>query len=666
MLLPACRRGLRWGVRRRASAASACASAPAVRGCGKRAGSGGTGRRQGAGGGACFLARGRLPLPPRPRGAHRAARAARAAEEAVGGELGSEEAAGVDVVHTPGCKCSSEEAVMAAGTEAVAGTGEQAVRDIKEAPSSDKAVVDAEEALERLRDARYAALLASGEWTAADVERARAREATEEELEVCDALAATKAWRFDATVSRTRVALCRAAALEALQRRSEAVACLKAFLAADGSAAAAASIGGEPAGGRMAVALSLAKLCFKAGDKREALVMLESVIASFVGSDKGDGSGKSECCAEDGEEAYHLAGWVSVHADDHSGAYEVWLRGAAACGAACAPLQRQAAKRVCWDTPLREDAAAAAAYVGGAPAEVAVDALEAFAVPPSRRRSTPALALFDDGTQRRRLVWRCTRPLLSAQECAHVCAAVEAHVRDELGGTWGTVRRASVRTTDCAVEDVRCLRPWLRELMRTRICPMLAAAFPRLADGSTLGERGERVRIHDAFIVRYACDDGSLSLPEHSDTSLLSVTLALNSACADFEGGGTWFEALGEAGSNEGRVVDAAVGHAVAFAGPLRHAGFPVTRGTRIILVLFLYAEGFSYGDLLADYQMSHGYNAARSLARAPDAAECAGGGEDCQKTRPSGDAEGGFVVYRQTTALVEMLNRRAVSVLDD
>ena len=43
--------------------------------------------------------------------------------------------------------------------------------------------------------------------------------------------------------------------------------------------------------------------------------------------------------------------------------------------------------------------------------------------------------------------------------------------------------------------------------------------------------------------------------------------------------------------------------------------------------------------------------------------------GEVCPKSgsgvRPSGDAEGGYVIYQQTTALVTMLNREVVSVLD-
>ena len=49
------------------------------------------------------------------------------------------------------------------------------------------------------------------------------------------------------------------------------------------------------------------------------------------------------------------------------------------------------------------------------------------------------------------------------------------------------------------------------------------------------------MRLHDAFIVRYDVEDGSLSLPEHSDTSAVSFTVSLG---GEYEGGGTWFDAL--------------------------------------------------------------------------------------------------------------------------
>ena len=303
---------------------------------------------------------------------------------------------------------------------------------------------------------------------------------------------------------------------------------------------------------------------------------------------------RGECSAEDGEDAFHLAGWVSIHADDHTSAYTLWARGARALPDSEA-LHRQARKRAVWDANITQalcaaavaaaedakpstragtetaalpgecegsrepaeaaarqcmasDAEAASGLLGGTPAggvcafDREID-LEGFGVHAHRVHRTPALALFDPHAQRGELVFRTRNPLLTRLECAAVVTQVEGHIQRERGGIWGTVRRSSVRTTDVAVEDVPPLRGWLRELLRTRLCPLLAAAYPLLADGSSLGACGERVRVHDAFIVRYDAEtDMSLSLPEHSDTSAMSFTLALNQPGEDFEGGGTWFE----------------------------------------------------------------------------------------------------------------------------
>ena len=79
----------------------------------------------------------------------------------------------------------------------------------------------------------------------------------------------------------------------------------------------------------------------------------------------------------------------------------------------------------------------------------------------------------------------------------------------------------------------------------------------------------------------YRARGAQASLPLHSDQSILSFTIALNDP-AEYEGGGTWFRALGKA-------VDApAAGHAVLFPGKVLHGGQPITRGTRYIIVLFM------------------------------------------------------------------------------
>jgi hypothetical protein len=197
---------------------------------------------------------------------------------------------------------------------------------------------------------------------------------------------------------------------------------------------------------------------------------------------------------------------------------------------------------------------------------------------------------------------------MTSGECSAVLKIVRTHHEKHRDGVWGTVRHSSVKTTDVAVEDIISLRPWLLALLHTRIYPLLHTAFPVLADGSSLidpNTTNSRIRVHDAFIVRYdAMNDKSTSLPEHCDTSTISIIFALNERDnssgldfnnGDYKGGGTWFECLGP----KGLVVNADIGHAVIFAGPLKHAGFPISDGVRHVLVLFLYVEGFHYGPYL-------------------------------------------------------------------
>ena len=72
----------------------------------------------------------------------------------------------------------------------------------------------------------------------------------------------------------------------------------------------------------------------------------------------------------------------------------------------------------------------------------------------------------------------------------------------------------------------------------------------------------------------------------HQDQSLISFTVGLNE-CSEYDGGGTFFECLD-------KVLYTDRGHFTAFAGSLTHAGAPITKGKRYILVLFCYATNWS------------------------------------------------------------------------
>lgn len=130
--------------------------------------------------------------------------------------------------------------------------------------------------------------------------------------------------------------------------------------------------------------------------------------------------------------------------------------------------------------------------------------------------------------------------------------------------------------------------------------------------------------------------------------------------------------------------MNAEIGRAVAFAGPLKHAGYPITKGTRHILVLFLYVEGFHYGPMLKaavarcnrrngidssnsspikkqmySANKSNDFNACdnnknASPHSATHSSEPVNNSEE--QLLSSGGKRGGFVVYRQTVDLVNML----------
>ena len=405
----------------------------------------------------------------------------------------------------------------------------------------------------------------------------------------------------------------------------------------------------------------------------------------------------------------------TFHLDDHSRAYAVWAEGAGLVPSD-ARLARQRRKRDIW-APAPAAAVGEAATPGDCDAADArighmlgrgvvvtdadADCIAHVLPPPSRLPPSPlsaaasdaaacaavaapdepALALFNDASQRRRVAFTTRAPVLTPAECRAVLAEVDAHVAGALGGRWGSVRRATVPTTDIAVEDVPALVPWLRALLATRLFPMLAACFPLLADGSRLAPG--RLRVHDAFVVRYDAARGSTSLPEHSDTSACSVSLSLNERGRDFEGGGLFLRCLGGAGAGAcagaaagagagsereheadgaGGVFCAPEGCATAFMGPLRHGGAPITRGVRVILVLFLYVEGFAYGRLLR-HVGGGGHGAAIAAARRAGAGAGAGAAGAAAQGEASATAQAqtqpvapSYVVYRETVQLMEAL----------
>jgi hypothetical protein len=84
--------------------------------------------------------------------------------------------------------------------------------------------------------------------------------------------------------------------------------------------------------------------------------------------------------------------------------------------------------------------------------------------------------------------------------------------------------------------------------------------------------------IKDLFVVKYD-EQMQNSLELHNDGSFLSINILLSDP-KDFEGGGTYF--------NDGLTVFLEQGDLLVHSGKVKHAGLPVTKGTRYIMVAFV------------------------------------------------------------------------------
>jgi len=107
--------------------------------------------------------------------------------------------------------------------------------------------------------------------------------------------------------------------------------------------------------------------------------------------------------------------------------------------------------------------------------------------------------------------------------------------------------------------------------------PLLSARYPSLLPDPLA------LLPVDAFIVKYATAVGQVELPMHRDGALLTVNIALNSF-EEYVGGGTWVE-------SSGRSVRAALGSVICHPSSVRHAGAPISDGTRYILVAFCISD---------------------------------------------------------------------------
>ena len=157
------------------------------------------------------------------------------------------------------------------------------------------------------------------------------------------------------------------------------------------------------------------------------------------------------------------------------------------------------------------------------------------------------------------------------------CAAIIRHV-DQASSCrgWDKMRHGKFPTTDLPLDAVPAIEPFLRARIFSKVLRPLSPLY--MLDPGFLPEHLE---MRDCFFVRYSADEGEQrELEMHTDGSVFSFNILLSPHDA-FRGGGTFFE-------TSGVTVKPDAGVAIGHSGQLRHAGAPITEGTRYLLVGFV------------------------------------------------------------------------------
>lgn len=189
----------------------------------------------------------------------------------------------------------------------------------------------------------------------------------------------------------------------------------------------------------------------------------------------------------------------------------------------------------------------------------------------------PTEAALNRGTD----IFRTKEPVISEEECRDLIqeaqeVIAQSRSNDAMGQETEDAKRGRERTNselnEAKVSDLPRGKKWLKELLHTKLFPMLESRF---------GVDAASLTLNDALIIGYI--GPSRSQPIHRDASLLSLQIAL-SPISNYAGGGTYFEAF-----------DAPIkmdqGHVLCHSSGSMHAGRGVDTGERWILVLFAISE---------------------------------------------------------------------------
>ena len=177
-------------------------------------------------------------------------------------------------------------------------------------------------------------------------------------------------------------------------------------------------------------------------------------------------------------------------------------------------------------------------------------------------------------------VTRPETPLFTKKECRDVIEMAESYFEGD-NKEWPKLPSGQYHIQGFWIKDVPTVREWFTKMCKGRLFPLLRQQFPDFVDDI------EDLVVDQAYLFKYIPKPG-LRTEIHTDAGCLSFTFALNEK-EEYEGGGTWVEGLesidDETNSHiDGCTIEMDVGQCTVRPGGIRHAGNPLTKGTRYII----------------------------------------------------------------------------------
>ena len=198
--------------------------------------------------------------------------------------------------------------------------------------------MDGDEIFDDAIEKQWKSMILHG-YTVEQINQARKRKKDKDDVRIYTYMLKQHAWENDISCNRVDVHLKLARALDAVCSRSDAIEMLQ-----------EASEDDHPFDSRICIAL--AKLLFRDDQRGQSLQICDRIIEEYrkiqYAQPQQELDNGGYISQEDVKKAFYLAGWIYIHDDYHTRAYEVWSEGHKAIPS-CLILSKQHSKRECWD-----------------------------------------------------------------------------------------------------------------------------------------------------------------------------------------------------------------------------------------------------------------------------------------------------------------------------